>query len=134
MNGDVLTDLNFKNFYQSHVELNNIFTISSYNRTQLNDYGVLEIDKNRKLHDFKEKPVTNFEVSMGVYVANKKILDVIPDDTFYGFDHLMLDLIKLKNPAFVITHNGYWLDIGRPDDYMQAIEEFEQLKSKFLHE
>jgi len=132
MNGDVLTDLNFKNFYQSHVELNNIFTISSYNRTQLNDYGVLEIDKNRKLHDFKEKPVTNFEVSMGVYVANKKILDVIPDDTFYGFDHLMLDLIKLKNPAFVITHNGYWLDIGRPDDYHVAIEKFEKERDRFI--
>lgn len=132
MNGDVLTDLDYSQLYDYHVNNNNIFTISSYLRQQLNDYGVLEINDERKLYGFREKPITHFEVSMGVYMASKKILEVIPPDTFYGFDHLMLDLIKLQNPASVRTHNGYWLDIGRPDDYQTAIEKFDTERDKFI--
>lgn len=132
MNGDVLTDLNFSAFYDKHIEHQNIFTISSFKRTQLNDYGVLEIGQDRKLFDFKEKPVSFFEVSMGVYMANRKIINVIPENTFYGFDHLMLDLIKLSNPASVEIHEGYWLDIGRPDDYHIAIEKFSENPELFL--
>jgi NDP-mannose synthase len=132
MNGDVLTDLDYSALYELHVKGKNIFTISSYNRSQLNDYGVLEVDGERKLHGFKEKPTTYFEVSMGVYIANKKIINTIPANTFYGFDHLMLDLIKLNTPASVVAHNGYWLDIGRADDYHIAIEKFEKERKSFL--
>ena len=77
MNGDVLTDLNFRSFYQQHVQEGNIFTISSSLREHINDYGVLIIDKERRLIDFKEKPLTRFEVSMGIYMGNKKILETI---------------------------------------------------------
>jgi NDP-sugar pyrophosphorylase family protein len=132
MNGDVLTDLNYSELYAFHEKNNSIFTISSFNRTQLNDYGVLVVGDNRKLVDFKEKPVTNFEVSMGVYIANKAILDVIPENTFYGFDHLMLDLIKISKPALVKNHDGYWLDIGRPDDYHVAVEKFKSDSNIFI--
>jgi NDP-sugar pyrophosphorylase family protein len=132
MNGDILTNLDFGQLYNYHVKNNNIFTISSYIREHINDYGVLETRADRKLTGFKEKPRTTFEVSMGIYIANHAILNIIPDDTFYGFDHLMLDLIKQKNPATVKPHNGYWLDIGRPDDYQIAIEKFDAEKKLFL--
>jgi NDP-sugar pyrophosphorylase family protein len=39
----------------------------------------------------------------------------------------MLDLIKTGNPATIHTHHGYWLDIGRPDDYEKACEDFVNL-------
>lgn len=132
MNGDVLTDLDFSNLFESHRAANNIFTISSYKRTQLNDYGVLIVNDDRVLSDFKEKPISDFEVSMGVYIANKKILETIPENKFYGFDHLMLDLIKKNTPASVIEHKGYWLDIGRPDDYHIAVEKFTKEKELFI--
>lgn len=134
MNGDVLTDLEYDKLFDNHVQHGSIFTISSYNRSQLNDYGVLEVNSERKLLGFQEKPITYFEVSMGVYVANKKIIETIPSNTFYGFDHLMLDLIKLGTPASVVAHNGYWMDIGRADDYHIAIEKFEKERSIFLKE
>lgn len=134
MNGDVLTDLNFNKFYELHVANKNIFTVSSYQRTQLNDYGVLEIDEDRKLFGFKEKPISHFEVSMGVYMASKKITETIPENTFYGFDHLMLDLIKQGTPAAVLNHTGYWLDIGRADDYHIAIEKFEKERKTFIND
>jgi NDP-sugar pyrophosphorylase family protein len=127
MNGDVLTDLDLSAFYDNHVQAQNIFTVSAYSRTQKVDYGVLEIGKDGKLENFVEKPTNQYNVSMGVYMANNKILNYIPDNQLYGFDHLMLDLIKFNEPASVKVHNGYWLDIGRPDDYEKANEDIEML-------
>ena len=132
MNGDILTDLDFHSFYKDHTDQNNIFTISSYVREHVNLYGVLETNENQQLVDFKEKPVTRFEVSMGIYMLNKAVLDFIPYNQPYGFDHLMLDLIKANKNATVRQFDGYWLDIGRPDDYMIAINEFEKNKKVFL--
>ncbi len=125
MNGDVLTDIDFSEFYNEHVNKESIFTISAYERDHKVDYGVLESNEENKLVAFKEKPILHYNVSMGVYMVNRKCLDIIPEDTFYGFDHLMLDLIKNNTPAIVRPYKGYWLDIGRPDDYEQACNEFE---------
>ena len=125
MNGDVLSDINFSTLMQKHQNSKNIFTISSYKRKQKSNYGVLEIGENKSLIGFKEKPVVEYDVSMGIYIANKRILDYIPYNQSYGFDQLMLDLIADNNPAKVIRHNGYWLDIGRPDDYAKACEDVE---------
>lgn len=125
MNGDVLTNINYGQFFDSHVHEGNIFTVSAYERDHKVDYGVLETNETNQLIAFKEKPILHYKVSMGVYMLNKACLDVIPDDTFYGFDHLMLDLIKNNNPATVKVFDGYWLDIGRPDDYEQAINDYE---------
>ena len=124
MNGDVLTDLDFGQFYDEHVRSGNIFTISAFTRDQKVDYGVLEIGTDNKLADFIEKPTNRYNVSMGVYMASKKVLEYIPENQFYGFDHLMLDLIKDQHPATVKIHSGYWLDIGRPDDYEKACKDF----------
>jgi NDP-sugar pyrophosphorylase family protein len=124
MNGDVLTDIDFNEFYNYHVNNDNIFTVSAFSREQKVDYGVLEIGIDNKLVNFIEKPTNRYNVSMGVYMANKRILDYIPENQFYGFDHLMLDLITLKLPATVKIHSGYWLDIGRPDDYEKACNDF----------
>lgn len=122
MNGDVLTDLNFSSLFNSHVEAMNIFTISSFIREQKTDYGVLETDSHNYLKNFYEKPVSKYNVSMGVYVANKKILRYIPHNKFYGFDNLMVDLLKDNNPPYAIQHDGYWFDLGRPDDFEKAAD------------
>jgi NDP-sugar pyrophosphorylase family protein len=92
------------------------------------------VNSEDRLIGFKEKPAVTYDVSMGIYMANKRILDYIPEGQLYGFDHLMLDLIKDEKPVFIKRFAGYWLDIGRPDDYLQAIEEFEHLKEHFLNQ
>lgn len=127
MNGDVLTDLNFSRFYQGHVASQNIFTISSYERRYVNDYGVLEVSPRNTLKGFHEKPVQTFEVSMGVYMANREILHFIPDNKAYGFDNLMYDLLEVNEVVNVKKHDRYWLDIGRPDDYEQAAADYETI-------
>lgn len=133
MNGDILTDLDFSVFHDAHVASGSSFTISSYRREQSIDYGVLETDSNQHLVGFREKPKTEYEVSMGVYMVSRKAAEVVPDNKLYGFDNLMLDLIAAGREVFVRPFDGYWLDIGRPDDYERAIEEFEAMKQRFVH-
>ena len=134
MNGDILTDLNFSEFYEQHVIDNCLFSISAHLREQLIDYGVLETDASDRLIGFHEKPKNQYLVSMGIYMASREILPFIADGSAYGFDSLMLDLLKAKGQVNVKKYDGYWLDIGRPDDYMQAIDQFESMKGIFIHD
>jgi NDP-sugar pyrophosphorylase family protein len=131
MNGDVLTDLNFRKFHDEHAVSHSIFSISAYERIEKVDYGVLNADRNGQLIGFTEKPSNSYLVSMGIYMASHRVLEFIPR-SFFGFDALMLDLISRHEQVATKNHQGYWLDIGRPDDYMQAIEEFDGLKHKLL--
>jgi NDP-sugar pyrophosphorylase family protein len=57
----------------------------------------------------------------------------IPTNQPYGFDQLMLQLLKDQQSVRVEKFTGLWLDIGRPDDYLEAIEKFDQLKDKILY-
>jgi NDP-sugar pyrophosphorylase family protein len=134
MNGDVLTDLNFSKFYQNHVENENIFTISSYAREVKTEFGVLESDNNNLLIGFQEKPVSRYDVSMGIYMVSRKAMQYIPENSAYGFDDLMLDLIENSQMPKLDKYKGYWLDIGRPDDYDVAINIFEEKRKQFLPE
>jgi len=72
-------------------------------------------------------------MSMGVYMLKKDILKYIPKEKHFGFDNLMYKLLKLKKRINVKPHNGYWLDIGRPNDYILATEQFKKMKKKLLH-
>lgn len=132
MNGDVLTDLDLGAFLREHVSQRRLFTIAASKRVQLIDYGVLYVDEGNRLTGFCEKPRMSCLVSMGVYALNRKVLDLVPPDTKYGFDDLMRDLIVRHERVDVQTHEGYWLDIGRPDDYMQAIDDFPSRKQQLL--
>jgi len=131
MNGDILTDLDYAKFHDTHIGNGEIFTISSHVREQLVDYGVLDT-VDGCLAGLREKPRLHYEVSMGVYMTSRQALDYVPRDTTYGFDHLMHDLINAGQRVAVRRFSGYWLDIGRPDDYLAAIDIFEQDSSKFL--
>ena len=124
MNGDVLTNLNFNIFYNNHIRNKSIFTISASKRIQKIDYGVLNINDKNVLNGFQEKPEINYLVSMGIYMANREIVNYIPYD-FFGFDNLMHLFLEEKKNVIVDAFDGYWLDIGRPSDYEKAIEDLD---------
>jgi len=132
MNGDILTDLNFAEFFEGHIKNGSIFTISGYSRKHKVDYGILHMDERNVLCGFEEKPELDYIVSMGIYAASKEIVTYIPSDTYYGFDHLMKQLIRMKKEVAVDRFYGYWLDIGRPEDYQTATECFEEERERFL--
>jgi NDP-sugar pyrophosphorylase family protein len=130
MNGDVLTDLAFDRLLDAHSRDQQLFTISAAEREQTIDYGVLRMGADGYLAGFEEKPKIPYCVSMGIYCVNKKVLDLIPQDQSFGFDQLMLKMIAERRRVRTVVHNGYWLDIGRPDDYRQALEDWPTLQAK----
>lgn len=120
MNGDILTDLNLKNFFNIHKKKKSIITISSFARTQFIDFGVMHL-KDGILKKFEEKPKINLDVSMGIYCINRSLVDHLKKNKTFGFDQAVLKILKEKRYNInVLKHKGFWLDIGRVEDYDQA--------------
>jgi len=128
MNGDLLTDLDFRKLYGYHLENKALLTVATYKRRLKIDFGVIEIDQTESIAvGFEEKPEYILDVSMGVYVFNKKVLEFIPKNEPFGFDDLMITMVNKKEIISVYPYDGYWLDIGRPVDYEKANEDIEKL-------
>ncbi|GAA5006110.1 nucleotidyltransferase family protein [Streptomyces siamensis] len=131
MNGDVLTDLDYADVLGQHRVSGAPLTIATYARKVLIDFGVLTTDA-RKVVAFTEKPSMDYRVSMGVYGLTRSTLDGYTPGLPLGFDELVLDLLRIQNPPHAYEFDGYWLDIGRPDDYDRANAEFTTRKSLLL--
>ncbi|MEU2156146.1 sugar phosphate nucleotidyltransferase [Streptomyces sp. NPDC019396] len=131
MNGDVLTDLDYADVLRRHVASEAALTIATYARKVHIDFGVLTTDENRVV-GFREKPSMDYRVSMGVYGLSLGTLDGYTPGLPLGFDELVLDLLKHGNPPHAYEFDGYWLDIGRPDDYDRANAEFTTHQSLLL--
>jgi len=134
MNGDVLTDLRFRDLYGHHAASGAVFTIAASNRTHTIDYGVLRTDAASTLVGFEEKPSVRYLVSMGVYVVQRSVLALVPPQRPYGFDDLMGALLARGDRVNVKRHDGYWRDLGRTDDYAQAVDEFERQRGLLLRD
>lgn len=130
MNGDILSDLDYRAFFEQHISTESKVSVSAYRREVKVDFGVLQYDESSNLTAFVEKPVYHFDVSMGIYCIHKSVIDSLPKGKAYGFDHLMIDGLADGTPACIRPFSGYWLDIGRPDDYQYADEHFEELSKK----
>ncbi len=130
MNGDILCDLDYGDFYRYHAERENRLTVSAYRRESKIDFGVLKYDENNVINGFIEKPVYKFDVSMGIYCINRSVIEKLPRGEAYGFDNLMLDGIKNRERYSVKVFNGFWLDIGRPEDYDYCNENYDEIKEK----
>jgi NDP-mannose synthase len=134
MNGDVLTDLDYRAVFDGHTRSGAPLTVAANDRVVKIDFGVLDIGGAGDEHivAFREKPVEHFSVSMGVYAVARETLRRYPAGEPLGFDELVLDLLGAGTPPRVHRFGGYWLDIGRPDDYDRANEEWDDLRSRLL--
>jgi len=133
MNGDLLTDLDFKEFYNWHINQRNDLSVSTYKRGLVIDSGVLKINKDNEIYEFREKPIIYQYVNMGVYILSKKLINPLPKNKAYGFDQLILTGIKKKLRIKAYKHDSFWLDIGQTDDYKKANEYYINNKEKLLN-
>ena len=133
MNGDILTDLNYADVLRSHQATGAKLTVATYQREVKIDFGVLESAQGRIL-SFREKPVLHYSVSMGVYAVSRSTLYPYTVGMPFGFDELVLDLLARQDNPASYPFGGFWLDIGRPDDYDQANKQFNELKALLLPE
>lgn len=134
MNGDLLTDIDYGALYEYHETAGQDATVAAVTRQVQISLGVLECDEKKQLTAFREKPISTFLVSMGIYVYNPSILEMIPKGKYYGFDNLMLDMLSIRRPVKLYPFNGLWFDIGRPEDYEVAAGELERYRKRFLPE
>jgi NDP-sugar pyrophosphorylase family protein len=130
LNGDLLTDLPFRDFIKAHLKNNSPATVAVFKRSVKVDFGVIE-EKNGRITGYREKPVLPYSVSMGIYAFRREILKYIPAGRF-DFPDLVLKLIKAGQNPHIYRFNGRWLDIGRPDDWEKADKLFERKPQLFL--
>ncbi|WP_102124676.1 nucleotidyltransferase family protein [Deinococcus planocerae] len=131
MNGDVLTDLNFAALLEAHGRAGTPITVATYPRQLHSEFGVLDIHHDQ-IVGFREKPVFDFEVSMGVYAFTRAALAGYPAGEPLGMDRLICDLLRQGRWPGSFAFRGYWLDIGRPDDYDLANQQFDELQPRLL--
>lgn len=133
MNGDICTNLNFKEFYESHVRSGAMASIGTYARCEKIELGVLTVDKlGQKIIGFQEKPTYDFLVSMGVNAFKRSIIDLIPKGEFFGFDDLMHKALKNNINIRSYQFDGLWHDIGRLDDYERMLQDFKANPTAYL--
>jgi NDP-sugar pyrophosphorylase family protein len=138
MNGDVLTALDYGHLFDVHRESGNLLTIASHRRVVRTEYGVLHFSSQNgnmlAVSGFEEKPEIPYVVSMGVYVLEPAALDYIESGQALDLPDLVLRLLGEGRQVGSYLYDGYWLDIGRHEDYEKALIEFEQLRPMFLPE
>jgi NDP-sugar pyrophosphorylase family protein len=121
MNGDVLTTLDYRELLRHHRERGNILTIATHNRSIKIDYGMLHLDVAERVQAFEEKPEIVSPVSMGIYVMDPEVLEYIPPGAKFDFPELVQTLLDRGAPVGAYRYGGMWFDIGRTDDYEQAV-------------
>nr|WTA69727.1 sugar phosphate nucleotidyltransferase [Micromonospora sp. NBC_00855] len=131
MNGDVLTDLDYADLLATHVRSGAPLTVATYRRSVKIDFGVLEAEGD-KIIKFNEKPVLDYRVSMGVYGLSARTIANYQPGRAFGFDELVLDLLRKGEPPTSYDFSGYWLDIGRPEDYDEANRCFAEVEPILL--
>lgn len=137
MNGDLLTTLGYRDLLNSHVASEAMLTLSAIRRTIQFEFGVLETERrgaNTVVSQMLEKPGLERWVSMGAYVLDPSVIDLIPEGRPYDLPSLVSDLLAAGQAVGAYEFDGYWLDIGRHGDYQQALDDFEEMRPLFFGE
>ncbi len=128
MNSDLLTNIDFADFYKSFKNANADMAVAATSYSVTVPYAVLETDGNHKVKSLKEKPRYNYFSNAGIYLLKKNLLNMIPEETFFDITDLMDKVLDMNLTLITYPINGYWLDIGRPEDYSKAQEDIKHLK------
>lgn len=125
INGDVLCDLDFSEIIKFHNKNKNTATIGTAERTVFVDFGLLKLNNVNEFISWEEKPTLKYLVSMGIYILNPRALNSLPKGRFFNINDLIEALQKNNEKVMGYVHKGYWLDIGRPEDYENACKRFD---------
>lgn len=132
MNGDLLTNIDYSDLMRHHLTSGALSTVSVYTKEVPISLGVLELNGKGNITDYIEKPTLKYKVSMGIYIFNKNILTHIESGKYLDFPDLIKTLIQNDENVSGYMFEGYWMDIGRHEDYSKVLEEFESMKDELL--
>jgi NDP-sugar pyrophosphorylase family protein len=117
-NADVLTDINIEKMYKTHLENNSDLTVATNEYQVTIPFAVFET-KNDKIISSIEKPTKSYKTNAGIYLVKSNELKKIPN-RFYNMTDLINDIILNKGIISSYDIEGFWIDIGRPDDFEKA--------------
>jgi dTDP-glucose pyrophosphorylase len=118
-NSDLLTNLDYEAFYLDFVQQDAALSVVTIPYSVNIPYAVLETS-NGHVISFKEKPTYTYYSNAGIYLMKDEVLNIIPEDTFYNATDLMEELIRQQRKVISFPMHGYWLDIGKHEDYAKA--------------
>ena len=125
INGDILTNLNFRELMNKHLQKKADFTLVTTEIDLPMDYGVVYCNEDDTIHTIEEKPKLTKEINSGIYIINPDIITMIHPN-----EHLLMtDLLQklIKNKSFKVCRHlnrDYWLDMGQIKDYEKAVNDF----------
>jgi NDP-sugar pyrophosphorylase family protein len=132
MNGDLITNLDYKHLIEFHKKTGAMATIGTYEKNLKIELGIIKNNGGNLIEDYIEKPVYTFNVSMGIYVFEREILQYVEAQKYLDFPDLVRCLLADGQAVVSYPFDGYWLDIGNHSDYEKAVEKFESMK-EVLH-
>jgi NDP-sugar pyrophosphorylase family protein len=131
MNGDVLTTLDYGALVRHHKESRNALTIATHTRRMNIDYGVIHFggaDDPDRIAGYDEKPELTAPVSMGIYVLEPEVLEHVPADRHFDFPDLVQEMLRVGDRVGAYPFDGVWFDIGRREDYEQAVGTWQKIE------
>lgn len=123
MNSDLFTNIDFESFYIHFKKHNADMSVAAVPYNINIPYGIFEIENTREIKGVKEKPSFYYYANAGIYLIKRELLSLIPKDTFYNATDFMDKLIELGKKVIRFPIAGYWIDIGKPEDF-KNVQEF----------
>ena len=121
MNSDLFTNIDYEDFYLNFLENNADMSVAAVPYSVNVPYGIFELT-GRDIQGVKEKPTYNYYANAGIYLIKKKLFDLIPDNVFYNATDFIDTLIAKQFKVIRYPLTGYWIDIGKHEDYQKAQE------------
>ena len=131
LNGDLLTTLDFSLLFKDHIRSKPMLTIAAHEQTVPVEFGIIE-GSDQNVSGYVEKPTLRYRVSMGIYAFSYRVLRYIKPNVRLDFPDLVLRLLEAKEAVRYFPFDGYWLDIGRGEDYERARDDFPGMKQALL--
>jgi NDP-sugar pyrophosphorylase family protein len=130
MNGDILTTLDYHELVSFHERSGAALTVATHARRVDIDLGVIELDGAR-ITGYREKPSLDYNVSMGIYVYDKRALEHLPEEGPCQFPELVQRLLDGGETVSAFASEAEWYDIGTPAEHQRAVEAFEHSPDVF---
>ena len=124
MNGDIMTKLNFGEFYDFGVRTDSLLTVATKIIYAPFSFGNVTADADDHIVGVEEKPNFRMEIVAGIYAMKPEIFALIPENEYFGMDTLIKKCLSNHIPVSRFLIQDYWLDIGQVDDYNKAQEDY----------
>ena len=132
INGDILTNLSFKQLVKTHQRGQSLITLVVCQREVPIDFGVVELDAQGDICRYREKPRNRHLVSTGIVVVSPGARRLIRRGEALNLPDLVGRAISRGERVKALVSRAFWLDIGRPNDYAAAQRLVERRPGRFL--